>query len=363
MENKLFVSASPHIADKESIPKIMYGVVFSLIPAIAGSIYFFGFRAGWIILLAILAAVGTEALIEWATKKPITVKDGSAIVTGILLAFNVPVEVPWWIPVIGSAFAIAIGKIPFGGLGYNPMNPALLGRAFLLASWPSRMTIFKTAPRGGTLSGIDASAIKQYGLDAITSATPLNIFKTQKAVIAECSKIPQKCLEDPVLQEKVSQATKAISQLYDSYHNLFLGKVGGCLGETSVLLILIGAIYLIYKRYIGLRIPVAYIGTVALLTWVFGGTEGLLTGDPLFHVLSGGLILGAFYMATDMVTSPVTSKGRVYFGIGCGVITVLIRMVGGYPEGVSYSILLMNLTVPLFDRYTKPKTFGKVNKK
>jgi len=342
MENKLLVSASPHITHKDSIPRIMYGVVISLIPAIAGSIYFFGERAVWVLLFAIISAVATEALLQFLMKKPITVKDGSAIVTGILLGFNVPAAVPWWIPVIGSAFAIAVGKIPFGGLGYNPLNPALLGRAFLLASWPTRMTIFQTAPRGGTLSGIDA----------ITTATPLNVFKTSKDIIANQA--------DPtVLPEKVEQATNAISQLYDSYANLFWGKVGGCIGETSVFLLLIGAVYLIYKRYIGLRIPVSYIGTVAVLAWIFGGTEGLFTGDALFHVLSGGLILGAFFMATDMVTSPVTSSGRVYFGIGCGVLTIVIRLVGGYPEGVSYSILLMNLTVPLLDRYTKPKTFGR----
>ncbi len=377
MENKLLVSASPHITHKDSIPRIMYGVVIALIPAILGSIYFFGYRAGWVILLAILSAVATEALLQLLMKKPIAVGDGSAVVTGILLAFNVPAEVPWWMPVIGSAFAIAIGKIPFGGLGYNPMNPALLGRAFLLASWPTRMTIFesrplewiyqikpsiaawltklplfKDIPEGGfSLSGINVAAIKEYGLNVVTQATPLNVFKIQKAAISTGS------------EQQVSQATTTISQLYDSYANLFWGKVGGCLGETSVFLLLIGAIYLIYKRYIGLRIPVAYLGTVALLSWIFGGYQGFFTGDPLFHVLSGGLILGAFFMATDMVTSPVTSHGRIYFGIGCGVLTVIIRLIGGYPEGVSYSILLMNLTVPLLDRYTKPKTFGKVNSK
>jgi len=346
MEKNFLVSASPHITHKDTIPRIMYGVVISLIPAIAGSIYFFGVRAVWVLLFSILSAVTVEATLQFLMKKPITVKDGSAIVTGILLGFNLPAEVPWWIPVIGSAFAIVVGKIPFGGLGYNPMNPALLGRAFLLASWPTRMTIFKTAPNGGTLSGIDA----------ITTATPLNVFKSAKDIIASQA--------DPsVLTEKVTQATNAIDQLYDSYANLFWGKVGGCIGETSAFLLLIGAVYLIYKRYIGLRIPLSYIGTVALLCWIFGGAEGLFTGDPLFHVLAGGLILGAFFMATDMVTSPVTSKGRIYFGIGCGVLTVVIRLVGGYPEGVSYSILLMNLAVPLLDRYTKPKTFGEVKEK
>lgn len=338
MEPRFIVSSSPHITDNESIPKIMYGVVLSLIPATIGSVYFFGIRAGWVILLAILSAVATEALIQKLMKKEISISDGSAIVTGILLAFNLPAEVPWWIPVIGSAFAIGVGKIPFGGLGYNPMNPALLGRAFLLASWPTKMTIFKTVPRGGTLSGIDA----------ITTATPLNVFKQAR---------------DALAAGQVQDYDLAIRQLYDSYNNLFMGRVGGCLGETSVLLLLVGAVYLIYKRYISLKVPVSYIGTVAILSWIFGGTDGLFSGDPVFHILSGGLILGAFYMATDMVTSPVTVKGRIIFGIGCGVITVIIRLVGGYPEGVSYSILLMNLTVPLLNKYTRPKVFGKVNSK
>ncbi|MBN2010669.1 RnfABCDGE type electron transport complex subunit D [candidate division KSB1 bacterium] len=337
MEPKFYVSSSPHITDNESIPKIMYGVMLSLIPATAGAIYFFGIRAGWIILLSIVSAMATEGILQKLMKKSVTIKDGSAMVTGILLAFNLPAEVPWWIPVIGSVFAIGIGKIPFGGLGYNPMNPALLGRAFLLASWPTHLTIFKTIPRGGTISGIDV----------ITNATPLNVFKIAKASI---------------LAEQVQDYDVAIRQLYDSYSNLFVGRVGGCLGETSALLLLIGALYLIYKRYISLKVPVSYILTVALLSWIFGGTEGFFSGDPLFHVLAGGLILGAFFMATDMVTSPVTAKGRIIFGIGCGVITVIIRLVGGYPEGVSYSILLMNLTVPLINRYTRPKVFGEVKR-
>ncbi|MBD3287260.1 RnfABCDGE type electron transport complex subunit D [candidate division KSB1 bacterium] len=344
MENKLFVSSSPHITDKESIPKIMYGVTLSLVPAFIGAIYFFGIQSLWVVLVGVLSAVATEGVIQKLMKKPITITDGSAILTGVLLAFNVPAEVPLWIPAVGSMFAIAVGKIPFGGLGYNPMNPALLGRAFLLASWPTHMTIFKTAPTGGTLSGIDA----------ITNATPLNVYRQAKDAIANQATLPA---------ENVQEAYNAMSQLSDSYWNLFTGKIGGCLGETSVLLLLIGAVYLIYKRYISLKIPLSYIVTVALLTWIFGGTEGLFSGDPIFHVLSGGLMLGAFYMATDMVTSPVTYKGRIYFGIGCGILTVVIRLVGGYPEGVSYSILLMNLTVPLIDRYTKPKIFGEVKQK
>ena len=346
MENRIFVSSSPHITDRESIPKIMYSVTLSLVPAAIGAIYFFGQRALWIMLIGIVSAILTEAVLQKLLRRPISIADGSAVLTGLLLAFNLPAEVPWWIPMIGSIFAISMGKMVFGGLGYNPMNPALLGRAFLLASWPTHMTIFKTVPRGGTLSGIDI----------ITSATPLNVFGQAKDAIANNSNLMTDANEVVVPGE-------VLSQLYDSYGNLFFGRIGGCIGETSVFLLLLGALFLIYKRYISLKIPVSYIGTVFLLSWILGGTDGLFSGDPLFHVMAGGLILGAFFMATDMVTSPVTFNGRIIFGVGCGILTVLIRLVGGYPEGVSYSILLMNLTVPLIDRYTKPNVFGEVKNK
>ena len=346
MENRIFVSSSPHITDRESIPKIMYSVTLSLVPAAIGAIYFFGQRALWIMLIGIVSAILTEAVLQKLLRRPISIADGSAVLTGLLLAFNLPAEVPWWIPMIGSIFAISMGKMVFGGLGYNPMNPALLGRAFLLASWPTHMTIFKTVPRGGTLSGIDI----------ITSATPLNVFGQAKDAIASNSNLMTDANEVVVPGE-------VLSQLYDSYGNLFFGRIGGCIGETSVFLLLLGALFLIYKRYISLKIPVSYIGTVFLLSWILGGTDGLFSGDPLFHVMAGGLILGAFFMATDMVTSPVTFNGRIIFGVGCGILTVLIRLVGGYPEGVSYSILLMNLTVPLIDRYTKPNVFGEVKNK
>ena len=340
MEKKFYVSSSPHILAHESVPKIMYTVTLTLVPAAAAGVYYFGMRALWIMLIGIASAVATEGLLQKLLKKPVTISDGSAILTGLLLAFNVSVQVPLWMPAVGSFFAIAVGKIPFGGLGYNPMNPALLGRAFLLASWPTQMTVFdKSIPKGGTVSGIDA----------ITEATPLNVLKMSQEVLSHASSYPV---------EKVTQAHQAINQLYDSIDKLFYGQVGGCIGETSALALLIGAAFLMYKRYIGWKIPFSYIGTVALLTWIFGGAEGLFSGNIVFHILSGGLILGAFFMATDMVTSPVTFKGRILFGCGCGVITVLIRLVGGYPEGVSYSILLMNLLTPVLDRWTRPKVFG-----
>lgn len=339
MERKFFISPSPHITDTDSIPKIMYMVVLSLLPAGAGAVYFFGTRVLWVIATAIVSALLTEYGCQRLMKRPVQIADGSAVITGILLAYNLPPEVPLWIPALGSMVGIGIGKMAFGGLGYNPMNPALIGRAFLMASWPVHMTVFRTIPKNGTLSGIDA----------ITTATPLNIFSSTREILMHSSNYTA---------EQVAEATQAISQLYSSYMNLFTGRIGGCIGETSALLLLIGAVLLMYKRIIGWKIPFSYIGTVAILTWIFGGTDGLFTGDPLFHVLSGGLILGAFFMATDMVTSPVTFKGRLLFGTGCGILTTVIRLWGGYPEGVSYSILLMNLTTPLLDRYTKPKVFG-----
>lgn len=335
----LRISPSPHIKDTESVTRIMYMVVLSLIPAGIGGVYLFGTHALWVIMVAVVAAMGSEFLFGKMMKRPSRVFDGSAIVTGILLAYNVPAEVPLWLPAMGAVVGIGIGKMTFGGLGYNPLNPALVGRAFLMASWPASMTIFKTAPRGLSLSGIDV----------ITSATPLNVFKASREILANSGVHTAK---------EVAQATQTISELYNSSSALFLGKVGGCIGETSVLLLLIGAVFLMYKRIIGWKIPFSYICTVIMLTWIFGGTEGLFSGNPLFHVLSGGLILGAFFMATDMVTSPVTFKGRIIFGVGCGVLTVVIRLWGGYPEGVSYSILLMNLTTPLLDRFTKPTPFG-----
>jgi len=339
MERTFYISSSPHIKDVDSIPKIMYSVVIALLPAGAGATYFFGIHALWIILVSIVSALLTESLFQLVLKRPNTIADGSAIVTGILLAYNLPSGIPLWLPAVGAFVGIAVGKMAFGGLGYNPMNPALIGRAFLMASWPVYMTVFKTIPRAGTLSGIDA----------ITNATPLNVLKHAREILIHTH---------GHTTEQITKAAQAVSQLYSSYGTLFWGRVGGCLGETSAVLLLIGAAFLMYKRIIGWKIPFTYIGTVALFTWIFGGTDGLFTGNALFHILSGGLILGAFFMATDMVTTPVTFKGRLIFGTGCGIITVIIRLWGGYPEGVSYSILLMNLTTPLLDKYTKPKVFG-----
>jgi len=311
MINNLIVSGSPHIHKQESIARIMWAVVISLIPAGIAGIIIFGLDALWVTLVAVTAAVLTELIFGIWTKKKITILDGSAVITGILLAFNLPSGVPLWLPVVGAVFSIAVGKQVFGGLGQNIFNPALVGRVFLMASWPKYMTTF-TPP---------------FSSDAIASATPLAMLKEGKFL------------------EHIS------------YLDLFLGKHGGCIGEVCILALLIGAVFLLIKGYISWHIPVTYIFTTAVLTYVFGAAQ-LFSGDWLFHILSGGLILGAFFMATDYVSSPLTKKGQLVFGIGCGLITAVIRLWGGYPEGVSYAILMMNAATPFIDRYTRNRIYG-----
>ncbi len=359
MNNTYAVSASPHLHDRISVSSVMWKVVIALVPALIASVYFFGVKALLLTAYGVIAAVVTEALIQKLRKKEVTIADGSAVVTGILVSFNLNVASPWWLPVVGSVFAIAIGKQLFGGLGHNPFNPALLARAFLVASWPTLTTAQFTRPIRGliepSISGLGAESIKNLNalgdLSAVTGATPLAVIKT----IRDASQV------SPDVAEKVMfELTR-----WETISNLFWGNIGGVIGEVSAAALLIGAAYLVYKHIIEWRIPVSYIGTVFVLSYLFGGLNGFASGPytlGVFHVLSGGLMLGAFFMATDMVTSPVTKRGRLIFGIGCGVLTVVIRLVGGYPEGVSYSILLMNIAVPLIDRYTVPKAFGEVKK-
>lgn len=322
---KLVVSVPPHIHKNITIPKIMYTVLLALVPTFIWSIYLFGFRALLVVLISCASACGVEALIQFLTKRRITCFDGSAILTGILLAFNLPVNCPLWIPVIGAVFAIGVVKQAFGGLGYNFINPALAGRAFLMASWPRIMTGLWSAPAIGTMSGISA----------ITTATPLSVLKVHPTQVN-------------ILSELNSGHTLS---------NLFFGIRGGCLGETSALLLLIGGIFLIVKKYIDWRIPFSYIATVGLLMQIFY-LFGITPVNGIFHIFAGGLFLGAFFMATDYVTSPITRQGRWIFGVGCGVITVLIRLWGAYPEGVCYSILLMNCFTPLIERAITPARFG-----
>lgn len=336
------VTASPHIRSSITVAQLMWLVVTALLPALAGSIYFFGLRALFIVLLSTGSAVLFDGLAQYLFGKKSTVFDGSAALTGLLLGFNLPPNCPWWIPVAGSAFATVVAKQFFGGLGHNFINPALAGRAFLVASWPTQMTTTWLAPRGGNISALPATALK-ICTDAISSATPLNVLKHgTKMVLPEFN--PHSLFE----------------QLHSwaVIKNLFLGNTGGCIGETSALLLLMGGIFLIILRVIDWRIPLAYLSTVAVLVLILPGHKINPINYTLFHLLSGGLILGAFYMATDYVTSPITQKGRLIFGIGCGILTALIRLWGGYPEGVCYSILLMNVATPLIDRLTLPRPFG-----
>jgi electron transport complex protein RnfD len=284
----------------------MRDVVVALVPAALAGIVFFGYNALLLTVASVVAAVAAEAAYQKVAGKEVSVGDWSAVITGILVAFNVPPSAPLWLPVVGSAFAIVVVKQLFGGIGSNFVNPALAARAFLVASWPAHMTRW-TSP-----------------FDAVSTATPL--------VTMGSGEVP-------------------------AYADMFLGNIAGCVGETSALALLIGAGYLLARRVIDWRIPGAYLGTVSVLSWILG-PRGIFTGDPLAHLLAGGLLLGAFFMATDYVTSPVTKKGRLYMGIGCGILTVLIRLYGGFPEGVSYSILLMNLATPLIDKFTGPRVFG-----
>jgi len=355
MSDVYAVSAAPHIKQRISVSSVMWQVVLALTPALLAGIFFFGIQSLLLTLYAVVAAVSTEALIQKLRKVPVTISDGSAVVTGILIAFNINTASPWWLPVIGAVFAIAIGKQIFGGLGFNIFNPALLGRAFLVASWPTLMTAgWKATTPMSNFFTSSINGLKNLPAnvpEVITSATPLGVVKA----LRDSTQI-SKDMAETVLNNLSST---------DTIQELFWGNIGGVIGEVSAAALLIGAAYLAYKHIIEWRIPVSYIITVFVLTYIFGGINGLFSASillPLFHIFSGGLILGAFFMATDMVTSPVTKKGRIVFGIGCGVFTVVIRLVGGYPEGVSYSILLMNIAVPLIDRYTLPKIFGEVKK-
>jgi electron transport complex protein RnfD len=329
MKEILVVSASPHIRGKININLAMKLVIIALLPSFIFSVYIFGFRVLLLTLISIGVGLGCEVVMQHTMGRKITITDGSAVLTGLLLAFNLPPGVPLWLPAVGSAFAIIFAKQLFGGLGYNFINPALAGRAFLMASWPSFMTKEWITPAGGTLSGIDG----------VTGATPLTLLK------------------NPANFGNPEIIIRQLNGL-DTIKDLFLGNVGGCIGETSALLLLIGGLFLIFIGIVDYRIVIGYLGSFAILAFILPTKANLL-----FHFFSGGLFLGAFFMATDWVTSPVTKKGRWIFGIGCGVLTIIIRLWGGYPEGVSYSILLMNVFTSLIDRLTKERVFGERPKK
>ncbi len=316
------VSSSPHIRAKITTTSIMRDVCIALIPALLCSVMFFGMRSVYLTALCMIFCVGFEYLWQKITKKPITIADGTAAVTGMLLAFNLPVTVPWWICLIGSFVAIIIAKQFFGGVGHNFINPALAGRAFLMASWPILMTRWVEP-------GYSAFFIPDT---LVSSATPLAILKTPDVGIMP------------------------------DFQHLFIGNIGGCIGETSALALILGGIYLVAKKIISCRIPVTYVVTVAILAFLFPNPGFDNVTCMMIHVCSGSLLLGAIFMATDYVTSPITKKGQIIMGIGCGIFTFVIRRFGGYPEGASYSIMLMNVATPLIDRWTQPRPFGLVKK-
>lgn len=311
MENYT-LAFSPHITDKSTVSRIMLDVIIALLPACIAAVYYFGVQAAIVILVCVATAVATEALIQFLTKKPITVGDLSAVVTGILLALNLPPTVPLYVPIVGAIFAIAICKQCFGGLGHNFINPALASRAMLMVAWPVAMTTYALP----------------HMVDEIASATPLAMLKA-----GTLEGLP-------------------------STMDMFLGNTAGSLGETCALALIIGGLYLLIRRVISIRIPLAYIGTVAVLTLIISGPDHLLQ-----YLLSGGLLLGALFMATDYVSSPAIPAAQVVFGIGCGILTCVIRHFGGYAEGVCFSILLMNLTVPLLEKAFRPRIYGEVKAK
>jgi electron transport complex protein RnfD len=329
--NLLTVSGSPHVHGDNSTKKIMYGVIFAMIPALLVSIYFFGLGAIKVTLISVLACMFFEWLIQkYLIKGPSTIGDGSAIVTGILLAFNVPSNLPIGIIIIGALVSIGIAKMSFGGLGKNPFNPALVGRVFLLLSFPVQMTSW---PKPSVLfNGI---------ADAVTGPTPLGHLK-------------EELNSGRIVSEIMENGT--------NYMDYLLGNMGGSLGEVSAIALVLGGLYMLFRKIITWQIPATYIGSVIAFTGILWLIDPELYVNPGFHLITGGLMLGAFFMATDMVSSPMSSKGQLIFGLGCGLLTVIIRVWGAYPEGVSFAILIMNAFVPLINSGMKPKRFGEVSK-
>jgi electron transport complex protein RnfD len=325
----LIVSIGPHMSAEESTAKIMWTVSAALLPATLMSVYYFGLPAIMVIVVCLVTSLLAEAGMQWLLKKPITLSDGSAFLTGLLLALNLPANAPLYIPFVGSVVAIMIAKHLFGGLGFNIFNPALVGRAFVLVSFAKIMTTFV------------APARSFMAMDAKTTATPLVLLK----------------------EEGMAKLLEVFHTKAALYQDLFVGNRAGSLGETSVIAILLGGAFLLAKRYITWHIPVPFIATVGILAWIFGGKDGLMTGDALLHMMSGGLMLGAFFMATDYVTGPSVRSAQVVFGVACGALTILIRLKGGYPEGVMFAILLMNCFAPLLDRGMRSKVFGRVEAK
>ena len=317
MDN-MIVSSSPHVHSKTTISSIMGDVIIALMPALIAGVYFFGLRSALVVTTSVACAVLSELVFQIIANKKVTISDLSAVVTGMLLGLNLPPSIPLWMAAVGSVFSIVVVKQIFGGLGINFMNPALAGRCFMLIAWTGAMTTFA----------------QPLASDAVSAATPLAAMKAS-------------------VFENVT--------IYDA----FIGKIPGCIGETSAIALIIGFAYLIVKKVVSVKIPLAYLLTFALMTFIFGNntTEMAQWEYTVYQLLTGGLLLGAFFMATDYTTTPTTPKGMVVFGIGCGLLTFVIRQFGGYPEGVSFSIILMNIVAPLIENVTVPKTFGKGGKR
>ena len=333
--SKLIVSSSPHQLGTNSVKKLMYGVLIALIPTLFVSVWFFGLGAIIVIITSVLSCILFEYLLtKFVLKKPTTISDGSAALTGLLLAFNLPSNLPVWLVIIGAFVAVGIAKISFGGLGNNIFNPALAGRVFLLISWPVQMTSWpKPSPISEHLLGYT---------DVTTGATPLG-------VLAEGIRNGE-------------SAVKITSQVPD-YLQMLLGNTGGSLGEVGAAAILIGLVYLLMKKIITWHIPISILGTVAVFTGILWFINPVKFASPEFHLLSGGLLLGAVFMATDYVTSPMSKRGMILYGVFIGLLTIIIRVWGAFPEGVSFAILIMNAFVPLINMYMKPKRFGEKIKK
>ena len=331
MSGLYYVTPSPHIKDIRTTQTVMRDVIIALCPALIASVIFFSFRALVIVGISVVSCVAFEFLYNLIFKKKQSVTDLSAIVTGMLLGFNLPVSAPVWLPIIGAAFAILVVKMLYGGLGKNIVNPALAGRIFLFLSFSGFMTKWVPANTAVNHSASSLPLFSNVGADVVSTATPLQYLKNGDITISNHVSLP----------------------------NAFLGNMPGCIGETSAVLLIIGGLYLLYKRVITWHIPVSMIGTVALVTFLLPTYDGISRLQFMsYHLLSGGLILGAIFMATDYATSPVTPKGRIIYGIGIGLITVFIRYFGGYPEGVSFAILLMNFFVWFIDKNTIPERFG-----
>ncbi len=402
----LHLSTPPHIRSNLTVSKVMLAVIGAMVPALAASVVFFGVEAALFpVLVCVVTAVATECVANLILRKRQTIGDFSAIVTGMLVAFNLPPALPLWMAALGSVFAIAVAKMVFGGLGGNFINPALAGRAFLVASYPAPMTSYpptvygsvnglavKTAPAASdaVTAATSSSPVVPAAADSVTGAIGAAADSLADTAASAAGKLAAAASS---VADTVSAAASSAASAIDAvssatplyvikhvfavnaynpndflpaFKDLFWGNVGGCIGETSVLALLIGGIFLISIKIIDFRIPFAYILTVFALFWLSNGTGTFFTVEsliaPTFHILAGGLFLGAFFMATDPVTSPITPMGRLLFGIGCGALTFTIRKYGGYPEGVSFSILLMNLVAPLIDRCTRPKIYGEVKK-